>query len=108
MIHRLPLIQGYHSIATAWANRHSLKDARAYYWEKPPMAEELSPAVVRIGEAAGVVWSYLSAHGPTSLTVLAHGVGIPRDLLLQALGWLARENKIDIMDKGRGKIVSLR
>jgi hypothetical protein len=72
------------------------------------MAEELSPAVTRIGEAAGVVWKYLSSHGPTSLTVLAHGVGIPRDLLLQALGWLARENKIDIADKGRGKIVSLR
>jgi hypothetical protein len=44
------------------------------------MAEELSPAVGRIGEAAGVVWTYLSAHGPTSLTVLAHGVVVPRDL----------------------------
>ncbi len=72
------------------------------------MAEELSPAVARIGEAAGVVWTYLSSHGPTSLTVLAHGVGVPRDLLLQALGWLARENKVEIADKGRGKIVSLR
>ena len=72
------------------------------------MAEEFSPAVVRIGEAAGVVWTYLSSHGPTSLTVLAHGVGVPRDLLLQALGWLARENKVEIADKGRGKIVSLR
>ena len=72
------------------------------------MAEELSPAVARIGEAAGVVWTYLSSHGPTSLTVLAHGVGVPRDLLLQALGWVARENKVEIADKGRGKIVSLR
>ncbi len=72
------------------------------------MAEELSPAMARIGDAAGVVWTYLSSNGPTSLTVLAHGVGVPRDLLLQALGWLARENKIDITDKGRGKIVSLR
>src|SRR6266478_509122 len=27
---------GYHSIATAWANRHSLKDARAYYWRSRP------------------------------------------------------------------------
>jgi hypothetical protein len=72
------------------------------------MAEELSPALIRIGEAAGVVWSYLNAHGPTSLTVLAKGVGIPRDTLLQALGWLARENKIDIVDKARGKTVSLR
>ena len=72
------------------------------------MPEELSPAVARIGEAAGTLWSYLSKHGPTSLTVLAKGVGLPRDTLLQSLGWLARENKIDITDKGRGKIVSLR
>ena len=72
------------------------------------MAEELSPALARIGEAAGVVWSYLNSHGPTSLTVLAKGVGVPRDTLLQALGWLARENKIDIVDKARGKTVSLR
>jgi hypothetical protein len=72
------------------------------------MPEELSLALARIGEAAGVVWSYLAAHGPTSLTVLAKGVGVPRDTLLQALGWLARENKIDIADKGRGKIISLR
>jgi hypothetical protein len=72
------------------------------------MAEELSPALARIGDAAGTVWSYLSAHGPTSLTVLAKGVGVPRDTLLQALGWLARENKIDITDKARGKTVSLR
>jgi Winged helix-turn-helix domain (DUF2582) len=72
------------------------------------MAEEILPAMARIGEAAGTVWTYLSSHGPTSLTVLAKGVGIPRDLLLQALGWLARENKIDIADKGRGKIISLK
>jgi hypothetical protein len=72
------------------------------------MGNELSPSLARIGEAAGVVWSYLAAHGPTSLTVLAKGVGVPRDTLLQALGWLARENKIDFADKGRGKIVSLR
>jgi hypothetical protein len=72
------------------------------------VAEELSPALVRIGEAAGVVWTYLNVHGPTSLTVLAKGVGVPRDTLLQALGWLARENKIDIVDKTRGKTVSLR
>jgi hypothetical protein len=72
------------------------------------MGEELSPAVNRIGDAAGMVWQHLSSKGPTSLTVLARVIGIPRDLLLQALGWLARENKIEITDKGRGKIVSLK
>ncbi len=72
------------------------------------MSEDFSPAVSRIGETAGLVWRHLSSNGPTSLTVLAKQVGSPRDLLLQALGWLARENKIEITDKGRGKIVSLK
>jgi Winged helix-turn-helix domain (DUF2582) len=72
------------------------------------MGEELSPATQRIGEAAGLVWQQLSTKGPTSLTVLARVIGVPRDLLLQALGWLARENKIEITDKGRGKIISLK
>ena len=72
------------------------------------MGEELAPAVQRIGETAGLVWQHLSTEGPTSLTVLARAIEVPRDLLLQALGWLARENKIEIADKGRGKIVSLK
>jgi hypothetical protein len=72
------------------------------------MNQDLSPAVTRIGETAGLVWQHLSSHGPTSLTVLVKGIGVPRDLLLQALGWLARENKIEITDKSRGKIISLR
>ncbi len=72
------------------------------------MSEELSPALTRIGETAGLIWRHLSSKGPTTLTVLAKQVAVPRDLLLQAIGWLARENKIEITDKGRGKTFSLK
>jgi hypothetical protein len=32
----------------------------------------------------------------------------PRDIVMLALGWLAREDKIQIEDDGRKRVVSLR
>lgn len=67
-----------------------------------------SPAIGQIGEAAGVLWTHLHEHGPVSLTKLVKEVELPRDLLMQALGWLAREDKLSIDDDKRSKIVRLR
>ena len=64
--------------------------------------------VPRIGEVAGVIWRVLSENGPVSTTKLIKAVGEPRDTVMQALGWLAREEKIDIQDEGRNRMVSLR
>jgi hypothetical protein len=63
--------------------------------------------VACVGEAAGVVWRVLSEKGPLSLAKLVKAVGEPRDTVMQALGWLAREGKIDIRDEGRTRIVAL-
>ena len=60
-----------------------------------------------IGETAGAVWRTLDEHGPLSMAKLVKEVGAPRDLVMQALGWLAREDKIAI-DDSRTKVVSLR
>jgi len=35
-------------------------------------------------------------------------VGEPRDLVMQALGWLAREDKLSIEEEGRSRILSLK
>ena len=63
-------------------------------------------AVLQIGEVAGIVWQVLSEKGPLSMAKLLKAVGKPRDTVMQALGWLAREDKISIDDKGRNRIVS--
>ncbi len=60
-----------------------------------------------IGDAAGHVWHYLNEHGPTSLSRLVKDVDIPRDVVMQAIGWLAREDKLTIDEESRSKIVSL-
>lgn len=62
----------------------------------------------QIGETAGVVWRLLDTSGPMSMAKIIKDTGAPRDLVLLALGWLAREDKIAIDGESRGRVVSLR
>lgn len=64
--------------------------------------------VAHIGETAGVVWRVLAENGPMSMAKLVKAVGEPRDTVMQALGWLAREDKISIEEDNRSRVVSLR
>ncbi len=64
--------------------------------------------VARIGEAAGLVWKHLNESGPLSVTKLVKEIEAPRDLVMQALGWLAREDKIAIDEENRSRVVSLK
>jgi hypothetical protein len=64
--------------------------------------------VASIGEMAGVVWCTLSKNGSMTMAKLVKAVGEPRDNVMQALGWLAREDKIEIVEDGRSRVVSLR
>ncbi|MFW6124779.1 MAG: winged helix-turn-helix domain-containing protein [Pirellulales bacterium] len=61
-----------------------------------------------IGDTAGKVWHYLQHNGPATMTQLAKAVDAPRDLVMQAVGWLAREDKIAIEEGSRSKVISLR
>ncbi|MCU0879074.1 MAG: winged helix-turn-helix domain-containing protein [Pirellulaceae bacterium] len=76
------------------------------------MAKTLSPSsahpLQQIGETAGAVWHALHNHGPLSLAKLVETVGANRDVVMQAIGWLAREDKLDLTETKRGRIVSLR
>ncbi len=63
--------------------------------------------VAHIGEIAGIIWQVLSEKGPLSMAKLVKAIGEPRDTVMQALGWLAREGKISIDDNGRNRMVSL-
>ena len=68
----------------------------------------MSSAVQQIGETAGTVWHVLNDSGPLSLAKLVDRIGGNRDVVMQAVGWLAREGKIEISESKRGRIVSLR
>jgi hypothetical protein len=62
----------------------------------------------QIGEIAGQVWHVLDEGGPRSLAKLAKTIDAPRDVTMQAVGWLAHEQKIDIEETSRGRVISLR
>jgi hypothetical protein len=63
---------------------------------------------MQIGKTAGVVWKTLAESGPLTLAKLVKTVGEPRDMVMQAIGWLAREDKLDIVDERRSRVISLR
>ncbi len=61
-----------------------------------------------IGETAGEVWTLLNRNGPASLKSIKSCLKVDQNLILQAIGWLAREDKLKIEKKGRYVIYSLK
>ena len=57
--------------------------------------------VHHIGEVAGKVWMFLDKSGESNFNQLKKGIKADSNLILQAIGWLAREDKILIEKKGR-------
>ncbi|HXG63266.1 MAG TPA: winged helix-turn-helix domain-containing protein [Planctomycetota bacterium] len=60
-----------------------------------------------IGETAGTVWKTLGARGRVALTTLPKLVDRDGALVQQAVGWLAREQKIEFEREGRALYVRL-
>jgi hypothetical protein len=63
--------------------------------------------IEQIGETAGLIWHTLLDSGPTPITKLIKRIDAPRDLVMQGIGWLAREEKIAIEEESRSRIISL-
>jgi len=61
----------------------------------------------QIGETAGSVWRALETKGPQSLGALKKNVKAPGDLVMMAVGWLAREGKLTLEQKGRTPLLRL-
>jgi hypothetical protein len=73
------------------------------------MSADLMPSKTEtVGQTAGIVWQHLASAGPASLTGLAKEIAVPRDLVMQAIGWLAREDKVVITQNGRNRTISLK
>lgn len=61
-----------------------------------------------VGETAGKIWRSLSADGPQTVSQLKKKVNGSSDLVSYALGWLAREDKIDIVQDKKNVLVQLK
>ena len=61
-----------------------------------------------IGLTAGKIWDTLNTQNEISLTRLPKMVGERETVVYQALGWLAREDKVEYVQKGNRTLVSAR
>ena len=64
--------------------------------------------IEQIGQTAGLVWTALNEGGPQSLAKLTKSIDAPRDVVMQAVGWLAREDKVWIEETNRVRTIGLR
>ncbi len=62
----------------------------------------------QVGETAGAVWQALSSVGPLTLSQLKKKLNGKDALVNFALGWLAREDKIDIIPDKKTLRIQLR
>ncbi len=62
----------------------------------------------QIGFAAGEIYNYLSQNGTTSFAKMKKELDLKGNFADLGLGWLAREHKVEIEQKGPAVKVSLR
>jgi hypothetical protein len=62
----------------------------------------------QVGETAGRVWHSLNDHGPQTLAQLKKRLNGSSELVTFALGWLAREDKVDISQDKKNLRVALK
>jgi Mn-dependent DtxR family transcriptional regulator len=61
----------------------------------------------KIIETVGKVWRFLGQNGQTNISQLAKSLKEKEEVVFQALGWLAREDKIEYTIKNRRTFVAL-
>jgi hypothetical protein len=61
-----------------------------------------------IGHVAGEVWACLDRDGTQTIAAIKKAVNAPGDLVVAAIGWLAREDKLDFSGDSRTVKISLR
>jgi len=61
-----------------------------------------------IGNAAGKIWEYLDENGATSVSKVTKETGIGKNDVQRAIGWLAKEGKLNFVMEGRTELLSLK
>jgi len=62
----------------------------------------------QVGETAGKIWHLLDDGGPQTLAQIKKKLNGSGELVVFALGWLAREEKVDISQDKKSFKVALR
>ncbi len=61
----------------------------------------------KIGETAGKVWETLNVKGGATFATLKKSLRETDGTVYEAIGWLAREGKIEVRTRGKNRIFTL-
>jgi hypothetical protein len=86
----------------------SARDGEPAIAKKPSTELQLAISNEQIGHVAGDVWRSLDKEGGQSLAALKKATGASNELVLAAIGWLAREDKLDFTASGKTVKITLR
>ena len=64
-------------------------------------AVKVELGIQAVGETAGRVWEWLQRNGKANLTTVEREVEVPAAVVHMAIGWLAREGKLELRQDGR-------
>ena len=62
----------------------------------------------KIGIIAGEIWQFLDNNGASSVTKISSSTGASKNDLQRAIGWLLKEDKLVVMQKGRTETLTLK
>lgn len=62
----------------------------------------------KVGDAAGKIFQFLEKNGEVSVLKLKTGLKLSNSLVCMGIGWLAREDKLNIKDAKKDVKVSLK
>jgi hypothetical protein len=97
--------------STSPSNRRmsaSYKGRQASSAKKPMVRPQQAISIEQLGHVAGEVWRFLDSGNGQSLATIKKSIDAPNDLVLAAIGWLAREDKLNFSNNGRSVTISLR
>lgn len=62
----------------------------------------------KIGDSAGKIYQYLEKNGEASVLKLKTGLKFSNSLVCMGIGWLAREDKLNIVETKKDMKISLK
>jgi len=61
-----------------------------------------------IGMAAGELWQYLNTNGDRTIARAKKDLNMSAEAINRAIGWLAREEKLDFVRRGKSFLLRLK
>ena len=61
-----------------------------------------------IGDAAGKIWHFLNENGDASVSKVTTETGLGKNEVQRGIGWLLKEDKLNIETVGRAETLSLK